>query len=128
MVTGPHSPKIDVTSLLYGSSYTQPYLSITLTTGQPLWPGYTISAFLLSIINVSSRVVLREINFTVDPETKEIQLNQSLPESLIYDCSTLLITVSAYSVSYGASKLSVTDVSIPKCKSLLIKLNSNYMC
>ena len=105
-------------------SYSAPMVYATMT-GHPRWPLYAISGFNVNITNISDGSLLNQtmIANICGNNTCTVNVNELLPHSLSYDCTTLRFTVTVVSEIYNSeSDPTEENVTIFKRKFARLRL------
>ena len=98
-IIGPNAPFLSV-YVSYNPTV-PPLISAMIVQGQPLWPGYVISGFNLTII--SNGQLLSQINVPVSNDDSSYYFNQTFPDSIAHHCSSISVFAFALSSDYGKS-------------------------
>ena len=113
MYAGPYPPLVTVDES-YSHSSLPTYTIRTSVIGIPLWPGYEISEFKMNI--TSNSLLNQTVILNNQSESDTVHFVQILDPSLTLDCTTLKISVSAVSVTYGESDITQIDTKVLKSK------------
>ena len=94
----------------------------TTVVGIPRWPAYEISEFRVNITSISDNSLLYQtIILNNQSESNMAHFVQILDRSL--ECTTLRISASDVSITYGESDITPTDTKILKSKSMECNCN-----
>lgn len=118
---GPYPPALNV-SISYEPPK-KPKLVATISE-IPKWPGYETVQFRMNITDTKDNQILGRYNASAENST--IEIDASLPNSIINQCATLKVSASAVSEQYGEGEATEKSTELYKSKLIAIKLLKNH--
>ena len=112
ILLGPDPPLLTV-DLIYQPSMA-PQLTVTIT-GQPLWPGYEISEYILEVTNSSDDSLLYNLTVPNDSSRSNIvavNINQTFLQATADRCYSIKVSTSAVSPSHGFSEPNLVETAV----------------
>ena len=90
----------------------------------PRWPGYETVQFRMNITDTKDNQILGRYNASAENST--IEIDASLPDSIINPCATLKVSASAVSEQYGEGEATEESNELYKSKLIAFK-NHNLL-
>ena len=86
----------------------------------PRWPGYETVQFRMNITDTKDNELLGRYNASAENST--IEIDASLPDSIVNQCATLKVSASAVSEQYGEGEATEKSTELYKSKLITIKI------